>query len=181
MSQSYMIELLERAFLLQQKRTWSLENLLKIERGQILSESNDEEKQSIIDALEGNLRVTRETLDDVARDSGYEPNIYKLFDPTFVLGAKTVEASPGIDTILDQVTIQEQEAGQQHFRSMCRDLAVRHEPYFEEVERRVRDDLAFYRSCRSLDLTGQSSHPTLPLPRQETSPDDPAKPRTSPS
>lgn len=157
MSQSYLQELLERAFLLQQKRVWSLETLLKLERGQILGKADASHRQTLIANLEGNLRVTRECLNDVARESGYESSAAKILDPTFNIGIEAVTPSESLESLLEQVDRSEVAAGVHNYRAMCRELAVQHEPYFQDVEGRIRDDVAFYRAARDLDLMGQKS------------------------
>lgn len=153
----YMTELLGRAYLLQRKRAWSFETLLKIERGQILRDCTPEQRKTVSDQLQANIRVARECLNDVARAAGYESSIAKILDPSFNLGYAGVPITQTLERVLERVDLAESEAGIPNLASMNRELCVQHEAYFEDVSRRIREDLAFYQLCAGLELTGQTT------------------------
>jgi hypothetical protein len=142
MADDYMCELLERAFLLQQKRLWSLETLLRIERGQLLAHAPTEHRAETRRTLEGNLRVALESLDDVAREIGYESSAGKLLDPTFVVGAPDFDPNA---EIIERIDALESESGIRHHSAMRRELSVQHAGYFEHIQSKVRADVEFYR------------------------------------
>lgn len=146
MSESYLIELYERAFLLQQKRIWALETLRKVERGQILSEAPEAAKTDLVNHLQSHLRIAKECLNKVADEAGYESSAGKLMDPSFVLGFSGKPMTATLEKIIEQIDMSEQEAGIHNFASMCRELAVRHEPYFEDVHEKILKDLEFYKA-----------------------------------
>jgi hypothetical protein len=155
MNQSYLLELYERAVLLQQKRIWALETLLKIERGQILRGRPADDKTELSDHLHSNLRVARECLNKVAEDSGYESSVAKLLDPSFVLGFTAKPMTATLQRTIEHIDMSEREAGIHNLAAMLRELAVRHEPYFEEVHDKIQKDVEFYRACRSFDILAE--------------------------
>src|SRR5581483_2152569 len=69
---NYVIELLERAFLVQQKRVWSLEMLDKLARKQVLAKGTDEQREKLRRSLDANLRISKVVLDEIAKELGYE-------------------------------------------------------------------------------------------------------------
>lgn len=139
-NQDVILELLERAFLVQQKRVWSLEMLDKLSRGQILALSQPEQRDKMRACLEANLRTAKVVLDDLARELGYESTIRKILDPCFVYGAPGEEVPQVLLDLLDRIETQEREAGTQHFAAMVRELQVEQEPFLEDVMARVRED-----------------------------------------
>ncbi|MDF1664777.1 MAG: hypothetical protein P1V97_23660 [Planctomycetota bacterium] len=146
MSESYLLELYERAFLLQQKRIWALETLRKIEHGQLLAEAPAATKTELVNHLQSHLRVAKECLNKVAENAGFESSAAKLMDPSFVLGFSGKPMTATLETIIEQIDMAEQEAGIHNFASMCRELAVRHEPFFEDVHEKIRKDVEFYQA-----------------------------------
>jgi len=145
MDQSFLIELLERALILQQKRVWSLEMLRRIEGGALLSEAPVEERERTIAQLEGSLRVSRECLNEVAGNAGYSVTIERMFDPAFVLGMQERDLGPSLERAFDDLRSRERESGTEALVAMLRELRVSHEPYLEDVERRVREDVDLQR------------------------------------
>jgi len=139
---NYVIELLERAFLVQQKRVWSLETLAKLERKQLLGTATDEARQKMRAFLEGNLRIAKYVLDEIAKELGYSSPIKKILDPTFVLGARGEAVSNKVLEKLENVDTKQREAGTDHYASMMRELLVTHEGFLEDVQTRVHEDVA---------------------------------------
>jgi hypothetical protein len=139
---NYIIELLERAFLVQQKRVWSLETLAKLERKQVLGKASDEEREKMRNFLEGNLRIAKYVIDEIAKELGYTSPIRKILDPTFVLGARGEGVSNNVLEKLDHVDTKQREAGTDHYASMMRELLVTHEGFLEDVQGRVHEDVA---------------------------------------
>jgi hypothetical protein len=137
--------LLERAFLIQEKRVWSQDMLKKLERGAFMGGAPEREKARARALLEGNLRVAREVLDDLAADLGYEgQSAIKLLDPEFVYGARSEELSPGLTEQLRRLDAREQESGSAHVQAMFRDLKTRHDEYLREVQQQVRRDVELH-------------------------------------
>jgi hypothetical protein len=139
----YLCELLERAFLVQQKRVWSLEMLDKLARKQVLAKGTDEQRDLLRRSLEANLRVSKVVLDEIAKELGYESTIRKLLDPQFVIGAPGEEIPQVTLDKLDSADTKEREAGAQHYASMIRELLVEHEGFLAFVQARV---------CHELDV-----------------------------
>lgn len=150
MDSDFQIELLERAFLLQEKRVWSLETMLKIERGQILTELSEDERQCFLESLSSNVRIAKECLNDVARNSGYESGVAKIFDPSFNLGIPASSMTATVARQIEQLDAAEERKGIKHFKAMCRELAVFHEPYFEDVEAKIRQDIELHSLFRDM-------------------------------
>src|SRR4051794_22794205 len=123
--ETYLREMLERAFLVQQKRVWSLEMLDKLSRRQILAKGTDEQRDTLRRSLEANLRISKVVLDEIAKELGYESVMRKLLDPQFVMGARG-EGDVTAATLerLDRVDAQQREAGAQHYAAMVRELLV---------------------------------------------------------
>lgn len=160
MGQDYLIELLERAFLLQQKRVWTLEMLRKIDHGAAYASADASQRRRAVGLLESNLRVARERLDHVASEIGYESNLHKLMDPSFVIGTSIEPLSLSAEGQIEQADMAEREAGIRHLKAMCRELSVIHEPYFEDVQARVRKDYEFYEMVGGLDMLEPSAGET---------------------
>ena len=139
---NYMIELLERAFLVQQKRVWSLETLAKLERRQVLGSAPEDQRENMRAFLEGNLRIAKYVIDEIAKELGYTSGIRKILDPTFVLGARGDGVSSNVLEKLDYVDTKQREAGTGHYSSMMRELLVTHEGFLEDVQGRVHEDVA---------------------------------------
>jgi hypothetical protein len=139
----YLRELLERAFLVQQKRVWSLEMLDKLARKQVLAKGTDEQRDTLRKSLEANLRISKVVLDEIAKELGYESTIRKLLDPRFVMGAPGEEISQQTLDKFDRADTKEREAGAQHYASMIRELLVEHEGFLAFVQGRV---------CQELDM-----------------------------
>lgn len=137
----YIRELLERAFLIQQKRVWSFEMLDKLARGQILAKGLPEQRDRMRACLEGNLRTAKVVLDDIAKELGYRSTIHKLLDPCFVYGAPGEEVPRVLIDQLDRVEAQERESGTVHFSAMVRELQVEQEGFLADVQERVREDV----------------------------------------
>ncbi|MCA8922888.1 MAG: hypothetical protein KDD82_13825 [Planctomycetes bacterium] len=134
--------LLERAFLIQEKQVWSQNMLKRLEQGKFLGASTDEEKKKTRQLLEGNLRVSREILDELALELGYEsPTVFKLLDPEFVYGAPSDEIPQVLSEQLQKIDARERESGSSHIRSMFRELKLRHDEFLSEVQKRIRDDV----------------------------------------
>src|SRR3954467_3171451 len=108
---NYVIELLERRFLVQQKRVWSLETLAKLERKQVLGKASDEQRAKMRSFLEGNLRIAKYVIDEIAKELGYSSPMSKILDPTFVLGARGGEVSNKVLEKLERVDTSQKEAG----------------------------------------------------------------------
>lgn len=136
-----LLELLERAFLIQQKRVWSFEMLEKLERGQILSKGTKEQRDRMRACLEGNLRTAKVVLDEIAKQLGYTSTIHKLLDPCFVYGAPGPEVPKPLLDSLSRVETQERESGTKHFCAMVRELQVEHEAFLADVQERIREDV----------------------------------------
>jgi hypothetical protein len=136
-----LLELLERAFLIQQKRVWSFEMLEKLERGQVLSKGTKEQRDRMRACLEGNLRTAKTVLDEIAHQLGYTSTIHKLLDPQFVYGAPGPEVPQVLLDQLSRVETQERESGTQHLAAMVRELQVEHEAFLADVHERIREDV----------------------------------------
>lgn len=137
--------LLERAFLIQEKRVWSQDMLKKLERGAFMAGAPEGEKARTRALLEGNLRVSKELLDALAAELGYEgQSAHKLLDPEFVYGAPREEVSARLDEQLRSLDARERESGCAHVRAMFRDLKVRHDDYLREVQQQVRRDVELH-------------------------------------
>jgi hypothetical protein len=136
-----LLELLERAFLIQQKRVWSFEMLDKLGRGQVLSKGTQEQRDRMRACLEGNLRTSKTVLDEIARQLGYTSTIHKLLDPQFVYGAPGPEVPQVLLDQLSRVETQERESGTQHLSAMVRELQVEHEAFLADVQERIREDV----------------------------------------
>lgn len=137
--------LLEQAFLIQEKRVWSQDMLKKLEKGEFMASAGDSERARTRALLEGNLRVSKEILDHLARDLGYEgASAFKLVDPEFVYGASGEELSAGLDEQLRRLDARERESGCAHIRAMFRDLKVRHDEFLREVQQQVRQDVELH-------------------------------------
>jgi hypothetical protein len=139
--EDYVIELLERAYLVQQKRVWSLETLSRIESKKMLANVTPEQRERMIAFLEGNLRIAKYVLDEIAKELGYSSPIRKILDPTFVAGAPSEGLSSKVLEKLDQVDSSQKEAGTQHYAAMMRELLVTHEGFLEDVQTRVHEDV----------------------------------------
>ena len=98
---NYIVELLERAFLVQQKRVWSLETLHRLERRQVLGNASEEQRSRMRSFLEGNLRIAKQVIDEIAKELGYSSGMRKILDPTFVMGARGDAGVPS--TILEKL------------------------------------------------------------------------------
>jgi hypothetical protein len=136
-----LLELLERAFLIQQKRVWSFEMLDKLGRGVVLSKGTQEQRDRMRACLEGNLRTAKIVLDEIARQLGYTSTIHKLLDPQFVYGAPGPEVPQVLLDQLSRVETQERESGTQHLAAMVRELQVEHEAFLADVQERIREDV----------------------------------------
>jgi hypothetical protein len=141
--QEYVRELLERAFLVQQKRVWSHETLDKLARNQVLAKGTQEQRDALRRSLEANLRVAKVVLDEIAKELGYESTLRKLLDPRFVMGAPGEEVSQATLDKMDRADTQTREAGCAHYASMIRELLVEHEDFLAFVQARV---------CHELDV-----------------------------
>jgi hypothetical protein len=141
--QEYVRELLERAFLVQQKRVWSLEMLDKLGRRQVLAKGTDAQRDALRKTLEANLRISKVVLDEIAKELGYESTLRKLLDPKFVIGAPGEEVPQVVLDKIDSADTQAREAGSQHYSAMVRELLVEHEDFLAFVQARV---------CHELDL-----------------------------
>jgi hypothetical protein len=147
---NYIIELLERAYLVQQKRVWSLETLAKLERRTLLGNATDEARNKMREFLEGNLRIAKVVLDEIAKELGYSSPTRKILDPTFVLGARGEGVSNKVLEKLDRVDSAQREEGTQHYAAMMRELLVTHEGFLEDVQTRVQEDVAMSKLLESL-------------------------------
>lgn len=137
--------LLERAFLIQEKRVWSQNVLEKLERGEFMPGATAPEKARTRELLEGNLRVAQEVLDRLALDLGYDaPSIYRLIDPEFVYGAPDEKVPRRLREQLERVEAREREAGRSHLSAMFRDLKGRHDEFLREVQQQVQDDVKLH-------------------------------------
>lgn len=143
----YLQEMLERAFLVQQKRVWSLETLARLEQRAILAKAPEEQRARVRSFLEGNLRIAKLVLDDIAKELGYSSNLRKILDPTFVVGARADVPSSTLER-LDRVDSIQREAGTHHYAAMMRELLVTHEAFLEDVQQRVHDDVALQELLR---------------------------------
>jgi len=147
---NYIIELLERAYLVQQKRVWSLETLAKLERRTLLGNATDEARNKMREFLEGNLRIAKVVLDEIAKELGYSSPTRKILDPTFVLGARGEGVSNKVLEKLDRVDSAQREEGTQHYAAMMRELLVTHEGFLEDVQTRVQEDVAMSKLLENL-------------------------------
>lgn len=140
--ETYLRELLERAFLVQQKRVWSLEMLDKLSRKHVLAKATDEQRDGLRRSLEANLRISKVVLDEIAKELGYHSQMRKLLDPQFVMGARGEGDVPAATLErLDRVDAQQREAGAQHYAAMVRELLVEQEAFLADVQARVHDEL----------------------------------------
>jgi hypothetical protein len=158
----YTAMLLERAFLIQQKRVWSLETLQKFERRQILGRAPDEQRDKLRSFLEGNLRTAKTVLDEIAKELGYSASMRKMLDPTFVLGAPSDDVTGSMLERLDRVDTLQREAGTHHSAAMVRELLVTHEPFLEDVQQQVREDVELQALLGGLEGLTSSSSPSQP-------------------
>lgn len=137
--------LLEQAFLVQQKRVWSLEMLDRLERRRVMTAASDAERAATRRLLEGNLRVAQEELDRIARELGYErPTVFRLLDPEFVYGAPGKEVGAALTRALEAIDAREREAGTSHLSCMLRDLKSRHDPFLRALAEQVRQDVELH-------------------------------------
>jgi hypothetical protein len=139
---NYVNELLERAFLVQQKRVWSLETLAKLEQRKVLASAAEDQRARMRSFLEGNLRIAKYVLDEIAKELGYSSPMRKILDPTFVIGARGEGVSSQVLEKLDRVDSSQREAGTDHYAAMMRELLVTHEGFLEDVQTRVHEDVA---------------------------------------
>lgn len=145
--------LLERAFLIQEKRVWSHTMLRRLEQGEFMGGATDAEKKTTRQLLEGNLRVSREILDELALELGYEtPTVFKLLDPEFVYGAPSEEIPEALNKSLQKIDAREREAGNAHVRAMFRELKLRHDDFLSLVQHRIRDDVELHSLFASMSL-----------------------------
>jgi len=134
--------LLEQAFLIQEKRVWSQGTLKRLEQGEFMAGATPAEKNRTRQLLEGNLRVSREILDRLATELGYErPSVFKLLDPEFVYGAPGEEIPEALSEQLQRIDALERESGCSHLKAMSRELKTRHDEFLSDVQRQVRDDV----------------------------------------
>lgn len=134
--------LLEQAFLIQEKRVWSQDMLQQLERGEFLPNADANEKAQTRKLLLGNLRVSREVLDHLALELGYDTtSIRKLLDPEFAYGAPGDDIPDQLVEQLEALDARERESGDSHLRAMFRDLKTRHDEFLSDVQRKVRDDV----------------------------------------
>lgn len=129
-----MCMLLERALLIQEKRVWSQAQLKLLEDGLYKANASAEEKGRTRELLLSNLRVSKEVLDRLALDLGYEtPTVRKLLDEDHEVGR-------ALETALDRIDAHEREAGLSHMRTMFRELTRRHDEFLSLVQEQVRED-----------------------------------------
>lgn len=141
-----MCMLLERALLIQEKRVWSQAQLRLLDEGLYKGKASAEEKQRTRDHLESNLRVSKEVLDRLALELGYEsPTVRKLVDRD-----GHAELPRALEGALDRVDAREREAGLAHMRTMFRELTLRHDPFLGEVQEQVREDMALQAGLSAL-------------------------------
>lgn len=143
--------LLERAFLIQEKRVWSQDMLKKLEQGNFMTGASAEDKARTRDLLEGNLRVSKEILDGLAGELGYEgASVFKLLDPEFVYGAPGREVGEQLTRQLELVDARERESGRSHLAGMLRDMKSRHDAFLGEVQKEVQRDVELHAIFSSL-------------------------------
>jgi hypothetical protein len=139
-----MCMLLERALLIQEKRVWSQAQLKLLEDGLYKANVPADEKARTRELLLSNLRVSKEVLDRLALDLGYEsPTVRKLLDGDD-------EVSGALETALDRIDAQERETGLSHMRSMFRELTKRHDDFLSGVQEQVREDHALQAGLSAL-------------------------------
>jgi len=128
--------LLERALLIQEKRIWSQAQLKLLDEGLYKANVPADEKTRTRELLESNLRVSKEVLDRLALDLGYEsPTVRKI------LGERDdAEVSGALEGVFDRIDAREREAGLSHLRSMFRELTRRHDEFLSGVQEQVRED-----------------------------------------
>jgi hypothetical protein len=137
--------LLEQALLIQEKRVWSQDMLVELERETFMAGATDEEKERTRKLLEGNLRVAREFLDDIAKDLGYEsPTVFRLLEPEFVYGAPGTDVGEQLTRQLELIDTRERESGTSHISSMLRELKTRHDEFLREVQTYVQRDVELH-------------------------------------
>ncbi|RMG12346.1 MAG: hypothetical protein D6731_14105 [Planctomycetota bacterium] len=136
------LRLLERGFLLQEKRIWSQTMLGRLERDEFMAGASPAEKERTRRLLQGNLRVAVEMLDRIAEDLGYDrPTVFQLLEPEFVYGAPGTDVGEKLTEQLERVDARERESGTSHLSSMLRDLKTRHDPFLGEVQQQVQRDV----------------------------------------
>ena len=138
--------LLERALLIQEKRIWSQAQLKLLEEGLYKANVPVEEKARTRELLLSNLRVSKEVLDRLALDLGYEsPTVRKL------LADKDADELGGaLEGVLDRIDAREREAGLSHLRAMFRELTRRHDDFLGEVQEQVREDVLLQEQMSAL-------------------------------
>ena len=128
--------LLERALLIQEKRIWSQAQLKLLEDGLYKANAPADEKARTRDLLLSNLRVSKEVLDRLALDLGYESTgVRKLLDDDH-------EMPGALESALDRLDAREREAGLAHMRGMFRELTKRHDEFLSLVQEQIREDQA---------------------------------------
>jgi hypothetical protein len=141
-----MCMLLERALLIQEKRIWSQAQLKLLDDGLYKANVPADEKTRTREHLLSNLRVSKEVLDRLALDLGYEsPTVRKL------LAEKDADDLPdALEGVLDRIDAREREAGLSHLRSMFRELTRRHDEFLGTVQEQVREDVLLQEQMSAL-------------------------------
>jgi hypothetical protein len=140
-----MCMLLERALLIQEKRIWSQAQLKLLDDGLYKANAPAAEKAKTREHLLSNLRVSKEVLDRLALDLGYEsPTVRKL------LGDNEEELPGALEGVLDRIDAREREAGLSHLRSMFRELNRRHDEFLGSVQEQVREDVLLQEQMSAL-------------------------------
>lgn len=140
-----MCMLLERALLIQEKRIWSQAQLKLLDEGLYKANAPAPEKARTREHLLSNLRVSKEVLDRLALELGYEsPTVRKL------LGDHGEELPGALEGVLDRLDAREREAGLSHLRSMFRELTRRHDEFLGRVQEQVREDVLLQEQLSSL-------------------------------
>ena len=138
-------QLLEQAFLVQEKRGWSQDMLDKLAKGQFMAKASDADKARTRQLLRGNLRVSTEILDRLAVELGYErTSVFQLLDPEFVYGAPGDEIPDALTEQLEGVDARERESGCAHLMAMFRELKSRHDEFLRDVQDHVRRDVELH-------------------------------------
>ena len=141
-----MCMLLERAVLVQEKRIWSHAQLKLLDDGLYKANASAEEKARTRDQLESNLRVSKEVLDRLALELGYEsPTVRKILTER-----DSAELPRALEGELDRVDAREREAGLAHMRSMFRELTRRHDEFLGDVQEQVRADMSLHAGMSAL-------------------------------
>lgn len=136
-----MCMLLERAVLVQEKRIWSQAQLKLLDDGLYKAKASDEEKARTREQLESNLRVSKEILDRLALELGYEtPTVRKILTEKDA----SAELPRALEGALDRVDAREREAGLAHMRCMFRELTRRHDDFLGDVQEQVRADMSLH-------------------------------------